>query len=245
MTQQKKASTPWCNQLDFVDVHFKANRVEYEAAVRSVDFEKGWHVLDAGCGGGGFIPWLADLVGPSGQITALDISPENIEALEPRLREWELPCKTATKVGSFLEIPYEQDSFDAVWCSNAIGGTDEEFQTVLKEFKRVVRPGGIVAVKSYDSGMFRTYPPGPMYTWHLQEAGFIPGDTSSSALVVRAGIVRRWLERVGLEDVWQKTFLMERWGSDMDDVSRESIRRLLTNRARIAQERDLPEEDKA
>ncbi len=57
--------------------------------------------------------------------------------------------------------------------------------------------------------------------------------------------MRCWLERIGLQEVWQKTFLMEHWGSDMTPASRSFIRSLMTNRARIAQEQDLPEEDKA
>src|SRR5438093_923094 len=41
---------------DWLDAHFRAFRPEYEAAVRGVGLAPGWRVLDAGCGGGGYLP---------------------------------------------------------------------------------------------------------------------------------------------------------------------------------------------
>jgi arsenite methyltransferase len=48
--------------------------------IRSVGIKPGWRVLDAGCGGGSFLPLLAELVGKDGNVSALDPAPENIEA---------------------------------------------------------------------------------------------------------------------------------------------------------------------
>ncbi len=36
----------------WLDAHFETYRPEYEAMLRSVGIRPGWHVLDAGCGGG-------------------------------------------------------------------------------------------------------------------------------------------------------------------------------------------------
>ncbi len=61
-----------------LDAHFAMARAEYEAMCRSVGIQAGWRVLDAGCGPGGFLPTIADLVGPGGGIAAIDLAPENV-----------------------------------------------------------------------------------------------------------------------------------------------------------------------
>ncbi len=43
----------------YLDSHFETMRPEYEAMIRSVGLTSGWSVLDAGCGGGSFLPLLA------------------------------------------------------------------------------------------------------------------------------------------------------------------------------------------
>jgi len=66
------SDAPW------LDLHFQTCRAEYEDAVHFVGIEPGWTVLDAGSGSGGYIPLLRELVGPTGQVTALDLAPENV-----------------------------------------------------------------------------------------------------------------------------------------------------------------------
>src|SRR4051812_35021645 len=59
-------------QAGMLDTHFEAARPEYEAMLRSAGLQLGWHVLDAGCGGGSFVPLIAEAVGPTGHVTAFD-----------------------------------------------------------------------------------------------------------------------------------------------------------------------------
>ena len=57
----------------WLDTHFESARPEYEEALRQVGIRAGDTVLDAGCGNGGFLSMLCELVGPEGSITALDL----------------------------------------------------------------------------------------------------------------------------------------------------------------------------
>lgn len=86
----------------WLDAHFEACRPEYEAALGLVGVAPGWRVLDAGCGGGNFLPLLAALVGPAGAVAAVDLSPENVAAVRARLAAQDLPCPVAVDVGSLL-----------------------------------------------------------------------------------------------------------------------------------------------
>ena len=58
----------------YLDAHFEACRPAYEAMLRSVGLEPGWRVLDAACGSGGFLPLIAEQIGPNGSIAAFDIA---------------------------------------------------------------------------------------------------------------------------------------------------------------------------
>jgi SAM-dependent methyltransferase len=56
--------------FDFFFVHSLRQR-----AVHLLQLEPGDRVLDAGCGPGGSFPYLADAVGPSGEVVGVEISP--------------------------------------------------------------------------------------------------------------------------------------------------------------------------
>src|SRR6185437_2199159 len=93
----------------WLDVHFEAARPEYEAQLRAVGIQPGWRVLDAACGSGSFLPWLAELVGPDGQLAALDLAPENVALVERRIAEWGLPYPVEARAGTVLDLPYLDD----------------------------------------------------------------------------------------------------------------------------------------
>jgi SAM-dependent methyltransferase len=194
----------------WLDVHFEAARPEYETILRSVGLRRGWHVLDAGCGSGSFLPLIAAEVGPTGQITALDLAPENIADVEQRVAGWVLDCPVSTRVGSFLDLPFADDCFDAVWCANSTQYlADGELSTMLAELRRVVRPGGMVAVKEANGAIWNCVPGDPGRMWRFLDA---TRDTEAQIHgMLRTPELRRWLEAAGYQEVWQRTTLGERW----------------------------------
>ena len=224
---------------EWLDTHFEACRPEYEAMLRSVGVERGWRVLDAGCGSGSLLPCMADLVGPTGQIVALDIAPENVAIVGQRL-----PCPVEPKAGSLTALPLEDGVFDAVWCGNVLQYfSDTDLLGVLAELRRVVRPGGLVAVKDVDMQLVRLHPADPFLVAHLSEVSLrntALGPESRGSL--RGRELRRWLERAGLEEVWQRTTMIERW-APLRPVERQLWSEWLVFLAGLAEERGVPDED--
>jgi len=231
---------------EWLDTHFEACRPEYEAMLRSVGIERGWRVLDAGCGSGSLLPCLADQVGPDGQIVALDIAPENVAIVGQRLPTLGLPCPVEPKVGSLKSLPFENGAFDAVWCGNVLQYfSDDDLLVVLAELRRVVRPGGLVAVKDVDMQLLRLYPADPFLVTHLSEVSLRDktlGPESRGSL--RGRELRRWLERTGLEQVWQRTTMIERW-APLLPAERQLWSEWMTFLAGLAEERGVPDEDLA
>ncbi len=143
----------------FLDAHFEADRPEYEAALRSVGVQPGWQVLDAGCGGGSFLPLLAELVGPTGQVRAVDVAPENVLRAQARLAGTGAASLVTVEEGSLLALPFPDHTFDAAWCANVLMYlSDVDLPRALAELCRVVRPGGLVAAKEGDSTLWQPYP---------------------------------------------------------------------------------------
>ncbi len=104
---------------------------EYRAAYRFL--ESSPRVLDIACGTGTFLA-----LRPKTTI-GLDINPANVEYCQKRGLE--------AIVGSALQLPFEDKSFDGVHCSHLIQvfSPADAVQTI-REMGRVVKPGGAVVL---------------------------------------------------------------------------------------------------
>lgn len=198
-------------EADWLDTHFITMQPEYEEMLRWVGLQPGWHVLDAACGSGSFLPLMTELVGPTGQVSAIDLAPENIAVVEKRAQQSGWLAPVAARVGDILALPYEDQSFDAVWCANTTQYlTDDELTTMLREFCRVVRPGGLVTIKEYDITTQLLQPLPPRLVPNFQDAMMRIGSAYYQQLF-RAIDLQRWLRRAGLTDLRQKPTLMTRF----------------------------------
>ncbi len=233
------------SESGWLDVHFEACRPEYEAMLRSVGLQSGWRVLDAGSGSGAFLPLIAAQVGARGHITALDLAPENVAAIEAGIASRSLPCPVETIVGSVTDLAFPGASFDAVWCANTTEYlTEAQLVRALDEFKRVVRPGGVVAIKDQDVAHMIFAPMEPEIWWHLLEAGLGSRHSTQAVGVLRGRNLRRWIERAGLLAVWQRTTLIERW-APLSPIEHAFLAEFLETFAQMAEQFGVPEKDMA
>jgi arsenite methyltransferase len=150
------SDAPW------LDAHFESARAEYEEALRFVGIAPGSTVLDAGCGAGGYVPLICELVGARGQVTALDLAPENVAQVKHLVREGHCAAPVEPRVGSVLDLPFADATFDGVWCANlAQYLTEAEFTRVMGEFRRVTKLGGLIAAKDSDGTLLQLLPLDP------------------------------------------------------------------------------------
>ncbi len=138
-------------ECSYLDSHYNAARRQYNKMVRSIGFHKGWSVLDAGSGNGCFIPTLSRILGNNGTIYAIDLSQENINSIKKHIDNENFACRVFADIGSITSMRYRSNSFDAIWCSNVFQYlTDREKEQTISEFYRIVRPGGLIAIKELD-----------------------------------------------------------------------------------------------
>lgn len=140
-------------------------------------------------------------------------------------------------------LPYPDDAFDGLWCASVTQYfSDEELLTALAEFRRVVRPGGLVAVKDIDGNLMRVPTCVPGLISHLREARARAGQTQAYG-AMRGPELPAWLRRAGLVDVSSRTTLVERWPPDRPS-ERQYIGSALATFASMANDLELPESER-
>jgi ubiquinone/menaquinone biosynthesis C-methylase UbiE len=120
--------------------------------------KKGMHVLDLGCGSGAFTPFIARTVGEKGKVYALDIQADMLKQLENKLSRPENRDIKNIKLieGNAYEMPFDDSSLDLVNMVTVLQEIPDR-NKALHEVKRVLKPGGILAVTE----LF----PDPDYPW--------------------------------------------------------------------------------
>ncbi|MFF9870385.1 class I SAM-dependent methyltransferase [Streptomyces sp. NPDC013953] len=191
-----------------VDAHFRACEGPYLDLLGQAGIRPGAHVLDAGCGPGDFLPHLADLTGPAGRVTAVDLAPENADLAAGRAASGRLPCPVDVRQADLTALPYDDDTFDAVWCANTVQYLDDDrLAAALRELVRVVRPGGTVAVKDLDAHLITARPADPyLFADFFRAAAAAPGYARQ---LLRSRELYRHLRQAGLTRVRQRTVLIE------------------------------------
>jgi SAM-dependent methyltransferase len=109
----------------------------YEAALERTGLERGWRVLDVGCGTGAFLRLVAER---GAEATGIDASEGLIAYARERLPEADL------RVGEMEELPWDQDSFDLVTGFNSFFFAND-LVAALREGGRVARPGAAVVIQ--------------------------------------------------------------------------------------------------
>ena len=227
---------------DWIDIHFQAMQPEYEQMLSWVGIRSNWQVLDAGCGTGSYLPLMTELVGNGGKVSAVDLAPENVGAVEERASQGRWSAPVDARVGNILDLPYADQSFDAVWCANTSQYlSDTELLTMLQEFRRIVRPGGLIAIKEYDITAQQVQPTTSMLFLHLQEALCRMGHQQHCYLF-RTLNLPHWLRKVGLIELRQKPTLIVR-SQPLRPVEKIFVGALLEYYAGKAEQAALPAEE--
>jgi ubiquinone/menaquinone biosynthesis C-methylase UbiE len=127
---------PWMNPYKFPWI---MERIEREAASL-----KGKHLLEIGCGMGyDSLEFLRRGV----RVTATDLTP-NAVALARRHFEIERVQAEAVRTANALDLPFEDNTFDAVWANGVLHATGDTARAIC-ETRRVLKPGGRAMISHF------------------------------------------------------------------------------------------------
>jgi demethylmenaquinone methyltransferase/2-methoxy-6-polyprenyl-1,4-benzoquinol methylase len=118
--------------------------VEHHAeALRLADVKEGQCVLDVACGTGRGTVGLAQAVGLTGRVDALDLSAAMLDQARAKIEKLGLSTRVHFKQGNARELPYPDRTFDLVYNGYMFDLIPlDGFLPVLKEMSRVLKPGG-------------------------------------------------------------------------------------------------------
>jgi SAM-dependent methyltransferase len=120
---------------------------EFQLQLKWLDIKEGDHVLDVGCGIGLQAHAIAKLVGANGKVAGTDLSNLMIEIARERTASSNLPLEFFT--ADAVAQPFPDQSFDRIRTERVLMYI-KDTQTVLGEFKRLLKPGGKVLIFDFD-----------------------------------------------------------------------------------------------
>jgi len=180
---------------------------ELRQAIAELQLAPGMRILDAGCGTGEALGWLADAVAPRGRVVGLDLAAAHTAAARARC-----PPETAVLQADLLRPPLVPASFDLVWAVNTVNHLRDPL-AALKGLATLLRVGGRIALGqssllpdmyfSWDSRLERLTNEA-VRRYYRDRYGIAERELAAVRAIV--GLLRR----AGLHDVSVRTLLIER-----------------------------------
>jgi ubiquinone/menaquinone biosynthesis C-methylase UbiE len=116
-----------------------------------LQLQPGDRVLDVGFGPGRLAIVFAERVAPTGSVDGIDAAAEMINRARRHTRKRGVP--TTFQVAFAQDLPFADDTFDAVACTLALHHVAKEDQpTAVREMYRVLKPNGRLLIAEFHKG---------------------------------------------------------------------------------------------
>ncbi|OMH34365.1 methyltransferase domain-containing protein [Tersicoccus sp. Bi-70] len=183
----------------------------------------GMSVLDVGCGPGTITRDLAERVAP-GEVIGLDSAADVLDtaAAQPG------PPNLHWRLGDVLDLPFADDRFDVVHAHQVLQHLTEPVRA-LRSMRRVLRPGGVIAVRDADYQAMSWFPQVPELDEWMSLYQRIARSNGAEPDAGRR--LLSWLHQAGLTDVtvtastWCYTGDERRWWAELwsDRITRSAF----------------------
>lgn len=148
MTVEKAAKNGLPPYAGMMAAYHEAFAPELREAVALSGVRPGDLVVDAACGGGAYSCWLAERVGPSGRVVAVDASPAYLDLARRRVEAASLSDRVDFVQLDLDHCPLVEGAAELVWCAQSLYSLPNPVEA-LRRLKNLAR-GGRVAVFESD-----------------------------------------------------------------------------------------------
>ena len=190
----------------------QAQRHKYETLARTMALEPSHHVLEIGCGWGGFAEFAARDVGA--RVTGITISREQYDFARKRLFDQGLADKADIRMVDYRDVDGAFDRVASIEMFEAVG--ERYWPTYFRKVRDVLRPGGRAGLQiiTIRDELFDDY---------RSKADFIQKYVFPGGMLGSEQRLRQETERAGLE--WRD---VSRFGQDYADTLQEWAERFET-----------------
>jgi ubiquinone/menaquinone biosynthesis C-methylase UbiE len=133
-----------CGYKDYMINMIKQRTVENEAKFLLPYLRDDTRLLDCGCGPGSVTVGFAKYI-TKGEIVGIDIEPSQVEMTKKLAADLGIK-NISLQVADIHNLPFPDNSFDIVFAHMVIVHLPE-YRKAIREVKRVLKPGGIIAVR--------------------------------------------------------------------------------------------------
>lgn len=176
--------------------------------IQSMQLPAASYGLDLGCGIGLNTTILAEALGSDGKIMGLDSNDNLLHKARSLLSKSDVNERISFETGDARSLPFPDQSFDWACSIDCVGAIDSDPVLLLKELRRVVKPGGRVFLIIWSSQLL--LPGFPLLEARLNatSAGIAPfaADMAPKRHIMRAA---GWFKRAGFTDNRAQTFVSD------------------------------------
>ena len=134
-------------QTDKTDITEKEAQILHQDLVaKNLDLKETDIVLDAGCGQGVVSTYLSKKIGS--KIFGITLVPFEVEKAQKRAKNLGVQEKTEYQVMDYSATNFTDNYFDAIYTTETLSHSPDIRKT-LKEFFRILKPGGKIALFEY------------------------------------------------------------------------------------------------
>ncbi len=173
-------------------------RPEMEPLLAPAELKPGQTVVDYGCGPGGLALELARRAGPSGHVHGIDLNKEFAGLARKALAEAGFAASSTVHHVTDDKIPLPDASVDRLICKNVMEYVPDIAAT-LREFRRVVKPGGLAHIIDSDWGMLVVEPLGAARLGELFEAAKLAYHTPHAGRMLYSGMKKAGFASVSVK----------------------------------------------
>ncbi len=132
-----------------------------EAFLRRAGIRPGLRVADIGCGVGVVSAWIGEQIGRDGELVGVDISEAQVEQATRLAQERGIGhARFHTASADATGLP--ADRFDLVFCRFVLMHMERP-EDGIREMRRILKPGGVLAVEDGDFTAPYCFPPIPAF----------------------------------------------------------------------------------
>ncbi len=176
----------------------EAQEAKYRSLAERTGIEPHHHVLEIGCGWGGFAEFVADRIGA--KVTCLTISREQFDYATARMEQAGLGDRVEIKFQDYRDETGTYDRIASIEMFEAVG--EEYWPVYFNALETCLKPGGkaglqVITIREEDLPHYRTHP--DFIQKYIFPGGMLPSEEIMESLGAKTGLDQISTRAFGLD----------------------------------------------